>query len=41
MTSTDQILKKAEETRKAGRKALLLGVQDAKGDFRFVGLPLN
>ena len=41
VTSTDQILKKADETRKAGRKALLLGVQDAKGDFRFVGLPLN
>lgn len=41
VTSTDQIVKKADETRKAGRKALLLGVQDAKGDFRFVGLPLN
>ena len=41
VTSTDQILKKADETRKAGRKALLLGVQDSKGDFRFVGLPLN
>jgi serine protease Do len=41
VTSTDQVIKKADETRKAGRKALLLGVQDAKGDFRFVGLPLN
>ena len=41
VTSTDQILKKAEETRKSGRKALLLGVQDPKGEFRFVGLPLN
>ena len=41
VTSTDQILKKADETRKAGRKALLLGVQDPKGEFRFVGLPLN
>ena len=41
VTSTDQILKKADETRKSGRKALLLGVQDPKGEFRFVGLPLN
>ena len=41
VTSTDQILKKADETRKAGRKALLLGVQDPKGECPFVGLPLN
>ena len=41
VTSTELILKKADETRKAGRKALLLGVQDPKGEFRFVGLPLN
>ena len=41
VVSTDQIVKKADETRKSGRKALLLGVQDPKGEFRFVGLPLN
>jgi serine protease Do len=41
VTSPDQILKKAEEVRKAGRKVMLLGISDAKGEFRFVGLPVN
>jgi serine protease Do len=41
VTSLDQIVKRAEDVRKAGRKVMLLGIQDAKGDFRFVGLPVN
>ncbi|KAB2848362.1 MAG: Do family serine endopeptidase [Hyphomicrobiaceae bacterium] len=37
----DQIAKRIEDVRKTGRNVILLGVTDAKGDFRFVTLPLS
>jgi serine protease Do len=39
--SLDQMTKRIEDVRKTGRNVILLGVTDAKGDFRFVTLPLS
>ena len=39
--SLDQITKRIDDVRKTGRNVILLGVTDAKGDFRFVTLPLS
>ena len=40
VTSPDQIARRADEVKKSGRKVMLMGI-DSKGDFRFVGLPVN
>ena len=39
--SVDDVAKGIDKVRKAGRKAVLLRVEDAKGDMRFVAVPLE
>jgi serine protease Do len=41
VSTPDDVVQRANAVRKAGRKVVLLGVQDPKGEFRFVGLPLE
>lgn len=41
VATVEDISKGIEKVRKAGRKALLLRVDDAKGDLRFVAVPLE
>ena len=39
--SPEDVAKSVEKVKKAGRKAVLLRVEDAKGDLRFVAVPLS
>ena len=41
VTSPDDVAKSIDKIKKAGRKAVLLRVEDAKGDLRFVAVPLQ
>ena len=41
VTSVEDITKAIEKVRKAGRKQLLLGVEDGRGDMRFVAVPIE
>ncbi len=41
VTSPDDVAKSIDKIRKSGRKAVLLRVEDAKGDLRFVAVPLQ
>lgn len=41
VASGDDIAKAIEKVKKAGRKAVLLRVEDGKGDLRFVALPVS
>ena len=41
VSSPDDIARGIEKVRKAGRKAVLLRVEDNKGDLRFVALPVS
>jgi serine protease Do len=36
----EDVARSVEKVKKAGRKAVLLRVEDAKGDLRFVAVPL-
>jgi serine protease Do len=40
VTSPDQVVKKIDDARKAGRKSVLVMVE-RKGEQRFVGLPVE
>ena len=40
MSKPDDLAKSIDKTRQAGRKAVLLRVEDGKGDLRFVAIPL-
>jgi serine protease Do len=41
VTSAEDVAKSIEKVRKAGRKAILLRVESAKGDMRFVAVPIE
>lgn len=41
VSAPDDITRSIEKVRKAGRRAVLLRVEDAKGDLRFVAVPLS
>jgi serine protease Do len=41
VTTTTDLLASFDKVRKSGRKAILLRVEDAKGDLRFVAIPLQ
>jgi serine protease Do len=41
VTSIDDVNKSVDKVRKAGRKAVLLRLEDAKGDLRFVAVPVE
>ncbi len=41
VTSTDDMTKAIEKVRKAGRRAVLLRVEDPKGQLRFVAVPIE
>ena len=41
VTAPEDVAKSVDKVRKAGRKAVLLRVEDAKGDMRFVAVPLG
>jgi serine protease Do len=41
VTSIDDIAKSVDKIKKAGRKAVLLRVEDGKGDMRFVAVPVQ
>jgi serine protease Do len=41
VTSLDDIAKSVDKVRKAGRKAVLLRLEDGKGDLRFVAVPVQ
>jgi len=41
VATVDDVAKGIDKVRKAGRKAVLLRVEDAKGDMRFVAVPLE
>ena len=41
VTSTEDVVRGIEKVRKAGRKAVLLRVEDGKGDLRFVAVPVS
>ncbi len=40
VTTLDDVVKAVEKVKKAGRKAVLLRLEDAKGELRFVAVPL-
>ena len=41
VTSLDDIAKSVDKVKKAGRKAVLLRLEDGKGDIRFVAVPVQ
>ena len=41
VTSLDDITKSVDKVKKAGRKAVLLRLEDGKGDLRFVAVPVQ
>ncbi len=41
VTSADDVAKSIDKVKKAGRKAILLRVEDGKGDLRFVAVPVT
>ncbi len=41
VTSIDDVVKGIERMRTAGRNAVLLRIEDAKGDLRFVAVPVQ
>jgi serine protease Do len=41
VSTPDDVSKSIEKVKKAGRKAVLLRIEDAKGDMRFVAVPLS
>jgi serine protease Do len=41
VSSVDDVAKSIDKVRKSGRKALLLRLEDGKGDLRFVAVPLE
>jgi len=41
VTNPDDVIKSVDKVRKSGRKAVLLRVEDGKGDLRFVAVPLD
>jgi serine protease Do len=41
VTSLDDITKSIDKVKKAGRKAVLLRLEDGKGDLRFVAVPVQ
>jgi serine protease Do len=41
VSSVDDVVKSIDKVRKAGRKAVLLRVEDSKGDLRFVAVPIE
>lgn len=41
VSEPDDVAKSVEKVKKAGRKAVLLRVEDSKGDLRFVAVPLS
>ena len=41
VASAEDVAKSIEKVRKAGRKAILLRVESAKGDMRFVAVPIE
>jgi serine protease Do len=41
VASVEDVAKSVEKVRKSGRKAVLLRLEDAKGDLRFVAVPLE
>ena len=41
VNSVDDLARNVEKVRKSGRKAVLLRVEDGKGDMRFVAVPLD
>jgi serine protease Do len=41
MTKPEDLAKSIDKVRTAGRKAVLLRVEDGKGDLRFVAVPLQ
>jgi serine protease Do len=40
VTSVDEVAKSIDKVKKAGRKAVLLRLEDGKGDLRFVAVPI-
>ena len=41
VSSTDDLQKSVEKVRRSGRKAVLLHIEDGKGDMRYVAVPIN
>jgi len=41
VSTADDLNKSVEKVRRAGRKAVLLRVEDGKGDMRFVAVPIE
>jgi serine protease Do len=41
VNSPDDVARSVDKVRKSGRKAVLLRVEDAKGDLRFIAVPLS
>ena len=41
VATLDDLVKSVEKVRRSGRKAVLLRVEDAKGDMRFVAVPID
>jgi serine protease Do len=41
VSSVEDVAKSIDKVRKSGRKAVLLRIEDAKGDLRFVAVPLE
>ena len=41
VASVDDLVRSVEKVRKSGRKAVLLRVEDGKGDMRFVAVPID
>ncbi len=41
VSNPDDVIKSVEKVKKSGRKAVLLRVEDGKGDLRFVAVPLD
>jgi len=41
VSSPDDLMKSVEKVRRSGRKAVLLHVEDGKGDMRYVAVPIN
>jgi len=41
LSNPDDLVKSVEKTRQSGRKAVLLRLEDAKGDLRYVAVPID
>ena len=41
MTTVDDVATGIEKVRKAGRKAVLLRIEDGKGEMRFLAVPIE